>query len=104
VADFTDRTLKCVECGAIFVFTAREQEFFAERNFQNDPKRCKDCKAKRKKAAIGADPQKPENTITCSQCGREAKVPFRPAPGRPIFCHECFQKRRGMGPGLGRLS
>ena len=28
---FQDKTLKCKECGADFVFTAGEQEFYAER-------------------------------------------------------------------------
>ena len=32
---FEDKTLKCKECGAEFVFTAGEQEFYAEKGFQN---------------------------------------------------------------------
>jgi DNA-directed RNA polymerase subunit RPC12/RpoP len=45
--EFTDRVLKCVDCGAEFVFTAGEQLFFYDKQFKNDPKHCKQCKAKR---------------------------------------------------------
>ena len=31
---FEDKTLKCKECGADFIFTAGEQEFYAEKGFQ----------------------------------------------------------------------
>ena len=49
--EFTDRVLKCIDCGAEFVFTAGEQLFFHDKQFMNDPKRCKQCKAKRGSAA-----------------------------------------------------
>ena len=45
--EFQDRVLKCVDCGADFVFTAGEQHFFHDKNFKNEPKRCKACKTKR---------------------------------------------------------
>ena len=50
---FEDKTLKCKECGAEFVFTAGEQEFYAEKGFQNEPQRCKACRDARKNAARG---------------------------------------------------
>ena len=37
---YEDKTLVCKECGKEFVFTAGEQEFYAERGFQNEPQRC----------------------------------------------------------------
>lgn len=40
-AMYEDKTLVCKECGAEFVFTAGEQEFYAEKGFQNEPQRCK---------------------------------------------------------------
>ena len=49
---YEDKTLKCKECGAEFVFTAGEQEFYAERGFQNEPQRCKACRDARKNAAL----------------------------------------------------
>src|SRR5436853_7278564 len=45
--EFQDRVLKCVDCGADFVFTAGEQLFFHDKQSKNEPKRCKTCKAKR---------------------------------------------------------
>ena len=45
---YEDKTLVCKECGAEFVFTAGEQEFYAEKGFQNEPQRCKACRDARK--------------------------------------------------------
>ena len=45
--EFQDKSLNCVDCGAEFIWTAGEQLFFADKNFKNEPKRCKSCKAKR---------------------------------------------------------
>ena len=38
---YQDKTLTCKDCGQEFVFTAGEQEFYAEKGFQNEPTRCK---------------------------------------------------------------
>ena len=94
MADFQDRVLKCVDCGDDFVFTAGEQHFFHDKNFKNEPKRCKNCKTKRQ-GAPGGGFAKTETMTTCSQCGRETTVPFKPTQGRPVFCRECFLSRKG---------
>lgn len=44
----SDKTLVCQDCKQDFVFTVREQEFYAEKGFENEPKRCKDCRVARK--------------------------------------------------------
>ena len=31
---------------------------------------------------------------TCSECGKECEVPFKPTEGKPVYCRDCFQKRR----------
>jgi CxxC-x17-CxxC domain-containing protein len=98
--DFQDKALKCIDCGADFVFTAGEQLFFYDKQFKNEPKRCKACKAKRV-AVLSSSPSpgkavtysKVETRATCSQCGKDTTVPFRPTQGRPVFCRECFQQR-----------
>ena len=41
---YEDKTLVCKECCNEFVFTAGEQEFYAERGFQNEPLSCKVCR------------------------------------------------------------
>ncbi len=28
----------------------------------------------------------------CSECHNECEVPFRPAPGKPVFCSNCFKR------------
>jgi CxxC-x17-CxxC domain-containing protein len=100
--EFQDKVLKCIDCGADFIFTAGEQLFFHDKQFKNEPKRCKACKAKRV-SVLGAAPTghghnggfaKVETRTVCSQCGKETTVPFKPTQGRPVFCRECFQQRR----------
>lgn len=53
-----DSLLTCVECGAQFVFSVRDQAFYQERGYRA-PRRCKVCRDKRKsptQAAQGAYP------------------------------------------------
>lgn len=99
--EFQDRVLRCVECGTEFVWTAGEQSFFADKNFKNEPKRCKVCKAKRAARGPGATPvrERVETQTVCSACGKQTTVPFRPTQGRPVYCRECFQQRRFAGAG-----
>ena len=92
--EYRDRVLKCADCGAEFVFTAGEQLFFADKGFKNEPKRCKPCKVKRSQAMSGQGYHRVETTTTCTQCGKETTVPFKPTQGRPVYCRECFQQRR----------
>jgi len=98
--EFQDKILTCVDCGAEFVWTAGEQLFFADKNFKNEPKRCKACKAKRAtRAQSPGVRERVETQATCSACGKETTVPFRPTQGRPVFCKECFQQRKFAGAG-----
>ena len=91
--EFQDRMLVCADCGAEFVFTAGEQHFFHDKNFKNEPKRCKTCKGKRQGGAPSGH-SRTETTTVCSQCGRQTTVPFKPTQGRPIYCRECFMTRK----------
>lgn len=45
-----DKTLVCKDCGAEFIFTVGEQEFYKEKGFENDPIRCPECRRARKNA------------------------------------------------------
>ena len=29
---------------------------------------------------------------TCSNCGKNCQVPFRPTNGKPVYCSDCFEK------------
>lgn len=96
--EFQDKTLKCVDCGGDFIFTAGEQLFFHDKQFKNEPKRCKNCKMQRMASMGGGKPgnshPKVETRTTCSSCGKETTVPFKPTQGRPVLCRECFQQKR----------
>ena len=109
---YTDETLTCVDCNAPFIFSAGEQEFFAAKGFTNKPNRCPDCRAARKaqRAASGGGggysggggggygssrPQREMYTVTCSNCGGQATVPFQPRGDKPVYCRDCFQSRSG---------
>ena len=45
---YKDITLKCKDCNKEFVFTAGEQQFYAEKGFTNQPVRCKECRNAKK--------------------------------------------------------
>lgn len=88
---FVDETLICKECGEEFVFTAGEQEFYAEKGFQNKPQRCKKCRDARKASTRPAREMFP---ITCSKCGAADEVPFEPKGDRPVYCKSCLDEMR----------
>jgi len=105
-----DKTLTCADCSQEFTFTASEQQFFADRQF-SEPRRCPSCRAARKAArgdggsggyssggySSGGYERAPREmfSATCSNCGREAQVPFRPTSGKPVYCSDCFRSMRG---------
>src|SRR5277367_1993645 len=86
--EFVDRLLTCADCGGEFIFTAGEQLFFFDKQFKNDPKRCKPCKSKRSGVTLkpGMGPaaaglSRTETRTECSACGIETTVPFKPTQG-----------------------
>lgn len=87
---YEDKTLVCKECGNEFVFTAGEQEFYAEKGFANEPQRCKACRDARKAATKS---ERQTYTATCASCGGEA-IPFKPREDRLVYCSECFAKMK----------
>ena len=98
--EFVDRILVCADCGREFIFTAGEQLFFFDKQFRNDPKRCKPCKSRRAAptAQTGSGPvpagiSRTETRTVCSACSVETTVPFKPTQGRPVLCRQCFQKQ-----------
>ena len=34
---------------------------------------------------------------TCADCKKECEVPFKPSGDRPVYCKECYSKRKGDG-------
>ena len=124
---YSDKVLTCADCGQEFVFSAREQEFYATRQF-TEPRRCGSCRASRKASrgdsggsgygnrggygggdsgyssggggyggggsSYGDRGPREMFTATCSSCGKDAQVPFRPTSGKPVSCSDCFALRR----------
>ncbi|HEY7953792.1 MAG TPA: zinc-ribbon domain containing protein [Polyangia bacterium] len=115
--DFQDRALQCIDCKNEFTFTAGEQEFYARKGFRETPKRCKPCREARKVRGprpsrelepprdreLQRGPQREREMFdaVCAACGAPARVPFRPASGRPVYCRECYSSRQGQGSGYG---
>ncbi len=94
---FNDKTLNCADCGGEFIFTRNEQAFYAERGFTNEPKRCKNCRDKRKMARDGSSGSGRERqmvSVTCDSCGVATEVPFTPVSGKPVYCRDCYNQRR----------
>jgi CxxC-x17-CxxC domain-containing protein len=104
-----DKILSCADCRQEFAFTASEQQFYADRQF-SEPRRCPSCRASRKSArsdagsggyssggySSGGYDRAPREmfSTTCSSCGREAQVPFRPNGTKPVYCSDCFRSQR----------
>jgi len=86
---FQDQTLTCKDCGAQFVWTAAEQDFYAQKGFQNAPQRCLDCRKKKKMELRG---NREMHKTTCADCGSECEVPFVPKGDKPVYCNECYKK------------
>ena len=92
---FEDKDLVCKDCGATFIFTVGEQEFYAEKGFENEPQRCRECRNIRKTNRNSQEGRSREMfTVVCADCGVETQVPFQPTSDRPVYCRECYQQHR----------
>ena len=85
--EFEDRSLNCIDCNTEFTFTAGEQQFYRDKGFENEPKRCGPCR-KAKKESRGQD-----FPVTCEECGKETTVPFKPTGIKPVYCRDCFDRK-----------
>jgi CxxC-x17-CxxC domain-containing protein len=105
---YQDKTLTCRDCRNEFVFTAGEQEFYAQKGFTNEPTRCPDCRRAAKAAREGGSggyrsgggggyASRGERTMypaTCDACGKQTEVPFQPSGNKPVYCSDCFRSQR----------
>ncbi|MFC1946311.1 zinc-ribbon domain-containing protein [Chloroflexota bacterium] len=54
---FQDKSLQCSDCGTTFTFSGGEQEFYQNKGFTNEPKRCPSCRQANKKQWYGSGNQ-----------------------------------------------
>lgn len=102
---YQDKTLVCVDCNQQFTFSAEDQAYFAEKGYNNDPKRCTSCRQARR-ANREANGYGQSNSregygygrqarqmypATCGHCGRATEVPFQPRGDRPVYCGDCYR-------------
>ncbi len=55
---YRDMELICRNCGEKFIFTAGEQEFYADKGFLHEPTRCPRCRSRRDAPAPRSDDQR----------------------------------------------
>lgn len=99
---YTDKVLRCRECGVEFVFSAGEQEFYASRGLMNEPGRCPACRAARRQQMSGSGTggmgtgrqQREMHPAVCAECGADTMVPFLPRNDKPVYCSTCYDKVR----------
>ncbi|MEB3287646.1 MAG: CxxC-x17-CxxC domain-containing protein [Vampirovibrionales bacterium] len=97
----SDKQMFCVACGGEFLFTEEEQQFFAEKGFQ-EPKKCKPCRQAAKQqrgggygggGGYGRAPRQLFDTV-CSACGVQTQVPFQPNGSKPVYCRDCYKAQQ----------
>lgn len=99
---FTDKTLTCQDCAQTFTFTAGEQDFFQQKGYTNEPRRCPSCRQTRRSdsgsgssSSSGSFSRGPRemHPAVCAQCGKQTQVPFQPRGDRPVYCSDCFNQQ-----------
>jgi CxxC-x17-CxxC domain-containing protein len=93
VTRLENKNLMCKDCGNSFEFTVRDQQFYAEKGFENEPQRCRDCRSARKTQRASGNGHGAEREMfdtICAQCSTATTVPFKPRGDRPVYCRSCF--------------
>jgi CxxC-x17-CxxC domain-containing protein len=97
---FQDKSIVCSDCGATFVFSAEEQEFFQSKGYTNEPKRCPTCRQARKAERFGNSGgfggRRQMFPTVCAECGKETEVPFEPRGDKPVYCSDCYRKNKAQ--------
>jgi CxxC-x17-CxxC domain-containing protein len=93
---FQDRSIRCSDCGAAFIFSAEKQEFFQAWGYDNEQKRCPSCAQAAKRYGTGnyGSNRRQMFRVTCAECGKDTEVPFEPRAYRRVYCSDCYRKVR----------
>lgn|GEM_PF-118086 len=81
-SDKQDKIIACKDCGEEFIFTIREQDFYAQKGFTNDPTRCVACRAARKQ---GQPRVTNEVNVTPPRRDNSNSRPPRPSQPNPNY-------------------
>lgn len=88
----------CAECGV--------QTTVPFKPSGDRPVKCRDCFQKSRPPRDGPGSRGPRSSgggfggdrgerqyfdATCTQCNTQTQVPFKPTPGRPVLCRDCFR-------------
>ena len=73
------KPVRCQEC---FKKNRPQRSFGGNRNFGGNNRR------------FGNDRPREMHKATCSDCGKDCEVPFKPSGDKPVRCRECFQASR----------
>ncbi len=93
-----DKTLVCKDCSNDFIFSVRDQEFYVEKGFENEPQRCRDCRTQRKNARASSSSKRETFAAICAQCQTPTTLPFKPRGDRPVYCRECYASMTPTAP------
>ena len=94
---FQEKSIQCSDCGATFTHSVEDQEFYQSKGYTNEPKRCPDCRQKRKSERYGSSSYGTPRqmfSVTCADCGKDTEVPFEPRGDKPVYCSDCYRKNR----------
>ncbi len=70
-----------------------------EKSYSQKPSRPFDHSHRYDRGRGGNGPRERTFTrVVCSDCSKECEIPFKPSGGRPVYCKECFSKRRKDNP------
>ena len=103
---YADRSLNCVDCGVEFIHSAADQEYYQQKGFVSDPKRCTSCRASRRASRDGGYDVRDIGGPRGYERGDDRQprvlrghllVLRQPGPGpsaamdRPVYCSDCFR-------------
>jgi CxxC-x17-CxxC domain-containing protein len=100
----TNKSIKCADCGASFIFSTVEQSYFQAKGDATLPTCCPSCRQTRKErqspdiSASAAQAQRSSSRMfstTCSRCGNRTEVPFEPKNHKAVYCSRCYDAIRG---------
>jgi len=67
-----------------------------EKSYSQEPSRRFDRFHRHDRGRQGNGPRERTYTrVICVDCNKECEVPFKPSGDRPVYCKECFSKRKG---------